>query len=167
MPLACAMEILITTADSLDDLPCLDNVDSRRGKPANHKVFSEATSVLACQALLSFAIDLIATRTKNVSPGHLLRVIADICLGNEEETERPYKYGKCVGLAYQVWDDTSDMEKDSRDDKATYVNVVGMDGAKKYAMDLVVEANQELAYFDSTRAAPSCHMANIVVSRRN
>lgn len=80
MPLACAMEILITTADSLDDLPCLDNVDSRRGKPANHKVFSEATSVLACQALLSFAIDLIATRTKNVSPGHLLRVIADICL---------------------------------------------------------------------------------------
>lgn len=80
MPLACAMEILITAADSLDDLPCLDNVDSRRGKPANHKVFSEATSVLACQALLSFPIDLIATRTKNVSPGHLLRVIADICL---------------------------------------------------------------------------------------
>lgn len=62
MPLACAMEILITTADSLDDLPWLDNVDSRRGKP---------TSVLACQDLLFFAIDLIATRTKNVSPGHL------------------------------------------------------------------------------------------------
>lgn len=87
--------------------------------------------------------------------------------GNEEETERPYKYGKCGGPAYQVWDDTSDMEKDSRDDKATYVNVVGIDGAKKYAMDLVAEANQELAYFDSTRAAPSCRMANIVVSRRN
>lgn len=66
-----------------------------------------------------------------------------------------------------MWDDTSDMEKDSRDDKATYVNVVGMDGAKKYAMDLVAEANQELAHFDSTRAAPSCRMANIVVSRRN
>ncbi|GAY43750.1 hypothetical protein CUMW_076900 [Citrus unshiu] len=84
MPLACAMEILITAADSLDDLPCLDNVDSRRGKPANHKVFSEATSVLACQALLSFPIDLIATRTKNVSPGHLLRVIADICFMGKE-----------------------------------------------------------------------------------
>ncbi|KAH9739034.1 hypothetical protein KPL71_018983 [Citrus sinensis] len=148
MPLACAMEILITTADSLDDLPCLDNVDSRRGKPANHKVFSEATSVLACQALLSFAIDLIATRTKNVSPGHLLRVIADICLGNEEETERPYKYGKCVGLAYQVWDDTSDMEKDSRDDKATYVNVV-----------VVGESGDRLpiaAWCDRLRATGAC-----------
>lgn len=66
--------------------------------------------------------------------------------GNEEETERPYKYRKWVGLAYQVWDDTSDMEKDSSDDKATYVNVVGMDGAKKYAMDLVAEANQALCY---------------------
>ncbi|ESR43846.1 hypothetical protein CICLE_v10013791mg [Citrus x clementina] len=190
MPLACAMEILITTADSLDDLPCLDNVDSRRGKPANHKVFSEATSVLACQALLSFAIDLIATRTKNVSPGHLLRVIADICFKGKEvslsEVESVHRK-KCDKIleksdeggalfeggmkkrlrGHTMWDDTSDMEKDSRDDKATYVNVVGMDGAKKYAMDLVVEANQELAYFDSTRAAPSCHMANIVVSRRN
>lgn len=47
------------------------------------------------------------------------------------------------------------------------MKVVGMDGAKKYAKDLAAETNQELAYFDSTRAAPSCHVANFVVSRRN
>lgn len=80
MPLAYAIEILITAADSLDDLPCLDNDDFRRGKPANHRVFGEATSLLTCPPLLSFAIDLIATGTKNVLPGHLLRVIADVCL---------------------------------------------------------------------------------------
>lgn len=218
MPLACAMEIIITTTEILDDLPCLDNDDFRRGKPANHKVFGEAISVLACQALLSLAIDLIATKTKNVSPDRLLRVIADICScagseggpaaqvleinskgkevslsevelihrnkcgkiletsvvggalfggANEEEIERLYKYGKCVGLAHQVWDDTLDVEQDSRVDKPTFVKLMGMDGAKKYARDLVAEANLELAYFDSKRAAPLHHMANFVVSRRN
>lgn len=57
------------------------------------------------------------------------------------------------------------MEKDSRDDNETHMELMAMDAAKKYATDLVAEANQELACCDSTRAAPLCLMANFVVSR--
>jgi len=38
-----------------DDLPCMDNDDMRRGKPTNHKMFGEATAVLAGDALLTNA----------------------------------------------------------------------------------------------------------------
>ena len=38
-----------------DDLPCMDNDDLRRGKPTNHKVFGEATAILAADGLLTDA----------------------------------------------------------------------------------------------------------------
>jgi geranylgeranyl diphosphate synthase, type II len=40
-----------------DDLPAMDDDDSRRGKPANHKVFGEATAILAGDALLTLAFE--------------------------------------------------------------------------------------------------------------
>lgn len=43
-----------------DDLPCMDNADMRRGKPACHKQFDEATALLAGDALLTAAFDAIA-----------------------------------------------------------------------------------------------------------
>ncbi|KAH9738994.1 mitochondrial inner membrane protease subunit 2 [Citrus sinensis] len=62
-----------------DDLPCLDNDDFRRGKRANRKIFGEATTAPACQALLCLAIEHISTKTKNVSPDRLLQAIVEIC----------------------------------------------------------------------------------------
>ena len=52
---ACAVEMLHCQSLIHDDLPCMDNDDYRRGKLTNHKVFGEATAVLAEDALLSFA----------------------------------------------------------------------------------------------------------------
>lgn len=43
-----------------DDLPCMDNDDFRRGKPSCHKAFSEATALLAGDALLTAAFQIIA-----------------------------------------------------------------------------------------------------------
>jgi len=43
-----------------DDLPAMDNDDLRRGRPTVHKAFDEATAILAGDALLTFAFDLIA-----------------------------------------------------------------------------------------------------------
>lgn len=55
-----ALEMIHTYSLIHDDLPCMDNDDFRRGKPANHKVFSEDISLLAGDGLLTDAFFLIA-----------------------------------------------------------------------------------------------------------
>src|SRR3990172_8021125 len=52
---ACAVELIHTYSLIHDDLPSMDNDDLRRGKPTNHKVFGEATAILAGDALLTLA----------------------------------------------------------------------------------------------------------------
>ncbi len=59
LPLACALEMVHTYSLIHDDLPCMDNDDMRRGKPTNHKVFGEATAVLAGDGLLTEAFSVI------------------------------------------------------------------------------------------------------------
>lgn len=59
LKVACAIEMLHTQSLIHDDLPCMDNDDYRRGKLTNHKKFDEATAVLAGDALLSYAPDII------------------------------------------------------------------------------------------------------------
>ncbi len=58
--LASALEMVHTYSLIHDDLPCMDNDDFRRGKPTNHKVYGEATAVLAGDALLTLAFEVIA-----------------------------------------------------------------------------------------------------------
>jgi len=60
MPLACAMECIHTYSLIHDDLPAMDNDDLRRGKPTNHKVFGEGIAILAGDALLTQAFELVA-----------------------------------------------------------------------------------------------------------
>ena len=60
MPLACAVECIHTYSLIHDDLPCMDDDDLRRGKPTNHKVFGEGIAVLAGDALLTQAFELVA-----------------------------------------------------------------------------------------------------------
>ena len=60
---ACALEMLHVQSLIHDDLPCMDNDDLRRGKPTNHKAFEEATAVLAGDALLFFAPEVILKYT--------------------------------------------------------------------------------------------------------
>ena len=61
LPLACAVEFIHTYSLIHDDLPCMDNDDMRRGKPSCHKQFNEETALLAGDALLTHAFDLIAS----------------------------------------------------------------------------------------------------------
>ena len=60
LPFACAIEMIHTYSLIHDDLPCMDDDDMRRGKPTNHKVFGEATAVLAGDALLTDAFSVCA-----------------------------------------------------------------------------------------------------------
>ncbi len=52
---ACGIEFAHTASLILDDLPCMDDADRRRGKPCLHLAFEEATAILASVALLSKA----------------------------------------------------------------------------------------------------------------
>ncbi|HLI84399.1 MAG TPA: farnesyl diphosphate synthase [Bryobacteraceae bacterium] len=60
LPAACSLELVHTYSLIHDDLPALDNDDYRRGKPTNHKVFGEAMAILAGDALLTLAFEVLA-----------------------------------------------------------------------------------------------------------
>ncbi len=82
-----AGEKFITVADALemihtyslihDDLPAMDNDDYRRGKLTNHKVFGEAMAIIAGDALLTLAFEVVL-RQKDVPPEILLNVLREI-----------------------------------------------------------------------------------------
>jgi geranylgeranyl diphosphate synthase, type II len=57
---ACALELIHTYSLIHDDLPALDNDDLRRGRPTCHKVFGEAIAILAGDALLTLAFQVLA-----------------------------------------------------------------------------------------------------------
>ena len=63
LPFACAVECIHTYSLIHDDLPAMDNDDFRRGKPTNHKVFGDGIAVLAGDALLTQAFEIIAQAT--------------------------------------------------------------------------------------------------------
>ena len=60
LKIGAALEMVHTYSLIHDDLPCMDNDDMRRGKPTNHKVYGEATAVLAGDSLLTEAFSLLA-----------------------------------------------------------------------------------------------------------
>jgi geranylgeranyl diphosphate synthase type II len=60
---ACAVECIHTYSLIHDDLPCMDNDDFRRGKPTSHKVFGEGMAVLAGDALLTIAFEIVSSTT--------------------------------------------------------------------------------------------------------
>ncbi len=65
LPVACAIEMVHTYSLIHDDLPCMDDDDLRRGKPTCHKVYGEAMAVLAGDALLTKAFEVIAVSPIN------------------------------------------------------------------------------------------------------
>ena len=58
---ACALEMIHTYSLIHDDLPAMDDDDLRRGKPTCHMAFDEATAILAGDALLTLAFEVLAS----------------------------------------------------------------------------------------------------------
>jgi geranylgeranyl diphosphate synthase, type II len=65
VPAACAVEMIHTYSLIHDDLPSMDNDDARRGRPTCHKKFGEGVAILAGDALLALAFEVIA---KDIAP---------------------------------------------------------------------------------------------------
>lgn len=77
LPAACAIELIHCSSLILDDLPCMDNDDYRRGKPTCHKVFGEDITILANNALLLLAFEIIGN-IKSISPDKKIRIITKL-----------------------------------------------------------------------------------------
>jgi geranylgeranyl diphosphate synthase type II len=80
MPTACAMELIHTYSLIHDDLPAMDDDDYRRGRLTNHKVFGDAIAILAGDALLTYAFQLVAQNATvpGVDPKVVCDVVAEI-----------------------------------------------------------------------------------------
>jgi len=78
LPLACALECIHTYSLVHDDLPSMDNDDYRRGRPTCHKVFGDGIAVLAGDALLTIAFEIVSTAkpARRYDMSTLLREIA-------------------------------------------------------------------------------------------
>nr|CAB3476689.1 unnamed protein product [Digitaria exilis] len=98
--------------------------------------------------------------------------------GREEEVERVRWYGHVLGMLLQVVDDVLDLTatseqlgktagKDAAAGKATYPRLLGLDGARAYAGELLAKAEAELDGFDGVRAAPLRHLARFMAYRQH
>jgi geranylgeranyl diphosphate synthase type II len=102
LPLACAVECIHTFSLIHDDLPALDNDDLRRGNLTNHVVYGEAMAILAGDALLALAFELIVECRQFFAPAQTLDALAMVA--------------RASGTRGMVGGQVSDMENEGRDD---------------------------------------------------
>jgi geranylgeranyl diphosphate synthase, type II len=232
LPAACALEMVHTYSLIHDDLPAMDDDDLRRGRPTCHKAFDEATAILAGDALLTLAFEVVA---REVRPGQAalrcVRILAEaagpsgmvagqmadlqaegrteaeghaadatlaaleaihrrktgallrapltmgaaIAEASEPRAEALDRYGRAVGLAFQIVDDLLDVQgdesklgkrvgKDSELGKWTYPRFLGVDGSRRRARQLAEEAVAALEPF-GPRGDLLCGLALALLER--
>lgn len=98
---ACAIEMIHTYSLIHDDLPSMDDDDLRRGKPTNHKVYGEATAILAGDGLLTLAFGVIANQEQaRQNPAVALELVVEL--------------SKAAGAEGMVGGQVADMEGEMR-----------------------------------------------------
>ena len=103
LPAAFAIEMIHTYSLIHDDLPAMDDDDYRRGRLTNHKVFGEALAVLAGDALLTLAFEVVA---RDVRPS----AVAAACCA-----DLAFAAGACGMVGGQV----ADLEAESQSGRET------------------------------------------------
>lgn len=98
--------------------------------------------------------------------------------GSEEQIERLRKYARSIGLLFQVVDDILDVTKSSEElgktagkdlasDKTTYPKLLGLEKSREFADKLLSDAKEQLADFETEKAAPLLYLANYIAYRQN
>ncbi|PWK11515.1 polyprenyl synthetase family protein [Tumebacillus permanentifrigoris] len=100
LPVASTLEMIHTYSLIHDDLPCMDDDDLRRGMPTNHKVYGEATALLAGDALLTHAFQVLGTLQTDVAAPTMLRIIGELA--------------KAAGAMGMVAGQMADMENEGK-----------------------------------------------------
>lgn len=81
LPAACALEMVHAYSLIHDDLPCMDDDDWRRGRPATHRVFGEAFALLAGDALLTQAFAVLGAAAAEGAPaGRVAQAVAELAM---------------------------------------------------------------------------------------
>ncbi|MBW7055440.1 polyprenyl synthetase family protein [Paracoccus bogoriensis] len=224
LPVAAAVEALHAYSLVHDDLPAMDDDDLRRGQPTVHVKWSEATAILAGDALQTLAFGLLTDPAIGAAEARL-RLVASLAwaagaqgmvwgqsLDIEAETaptpldlaaimrlqggktgalirfaatagpliagDDPAaldRYAAEMGLAFQIADDILDVTGDEvrtgkrvgKDDaagKATFVSLLGLDGARIAAQNHVTAAEAALAQYGAT-AGNLRALARFVIER--
>ncbi len=83
-----------------DDLPAMDDDDLRRGKPTAHRAFDEATAILAGDALLTFAFEMLSDEETHPDPGVRLKLVS--------------RLARAAGVAGMVGGQMLDIEAETR-----------------------------------------------------
>ncbi|WEF24029.1 polyprenyl synthetase family protein [Paracoccus sp. S3-43] len=223
LPVAAAVEALHAYSLVHDDLPAMDNDDLRRGLPTVHVKWSQATAILAGDALQSLAFGLLAdpdigdaatrrlvaafaqavggagmvwgqaldiaaetaarpltldqiTELQGGKTGALIRFAAMAGPLIAHADPAPLAaYADAVGLAFQIADDILDVTgnedvtgkrvgKDASAGKATFLSLLGLDGARAEAARLVAAADAALAPYGGA-AGNLRHLARFVIER--
>ena len=123
LPAACAIEMIHTYSLIHDDLPAMDDDDYRRGRLTNHKVYGEAMAILAGDALLTLAFEVLA---RDIKPGE----VAAACCAD---------LAAAAGWCGMVGGQVADLEAEQRIDQA---NLDSNDRNKGHLSDSTVELSQ-------------------------
>ncbi len=224
IPGACAVEMIHTYSLIHDDLPAMDDDDIRRGQPTCHIQFDEAIAILAGDALIPRAFEILTTELKdpatiadscrvlakaagasNLVGGQVDDLAHEFGNGDLELLQRIHdrktgallvvslqlgaisagataeqlisleKYGKHLGLAFQIVDDLLDLrgdqvkmgkrtQKDSQQGKLTYPAVLGVSESESRAQQMADVAIDSLQPFGAS-AEPLIFLAKFVVER--
>jgi farnesyl-diphosphate synthase (EC 2.5.1.10) len=228
IPFACGIELIHAYSLIHDDLPAMDNSDFRRGKFSCHKAFGETIALLAGDALLTLAFQVMtdpvlyeshhplsivkaihviaqAAGLQGMVSGQtidietqgkgfdlplleyihthktgaliLAAIKAGAILGEatEDEIEGLTKYGKMIGLAFQITDDVLDVMGsrqtlgketglDGIQGKATYPSLLGLKESQKRVQELTQHAEQALSQF-GPQAEPLKQIARYLAER--
>jgi farnesyl diphosphate synthase len=222
-----ALECIHTYSLIHDDLPCMDDDDMRRGRPTVHIAYDEATAILAGDALLTIAFEILSdpqthadsnirislvarlaeaagargmvggqmmdmiaqelgddiaavTRMQRLKTGALITYAVDVgaMMGRASDDARSAlsAYAHDLGLLFQITDDILDAEgnaedvgkavgKDADKGKATFVSLLGLEGAKQRVHLLAEQAKQHISMF-GTRAHYLNQVVDSIVDRR-
>jgi geranylgeranyl diphosphate synthase, type II len=134
---ACAIEMVHTASLIFDDLPSMDNATLRRGRPANHRTFGEATAALAGIALLNRAYGVIAE-----APG----------LSSRTRTSLVALLSRAVGTDGAVAGQFRDLDGDAKADVEALGEVEGLKTAALFVA--AVEAGAIVAGLQEDSLAP-------------
>ena len=150
IPAAAAIELLHCFSLVHDDLPCMDDDDLRRGRPSTHKVFGEATAVLAADALLSLSFEILAsdlsfggtslnnsslislisnaTGSKGITGGQQLDLNAEERMISQSELEHVYrqKTGKLLRACILAPTCFVDISLEQQSALERYVDAIGL-----------------------------------------
>ena len=146
LPVACGLEMIHTYSLIHDDLPLMDNDDYRRGRLTNHKVYGDGMALLAGDALLTLAFEVMLEQ-KNVSSDVLVETIREVamCAGN---------YGMVGGQAL-------DIDAEGKEISMTELNT--LHAAKTGAMFIAaVRSGARLAGADSQQLLALTKFADLI-----